>query len=86
MKISIDVPDYDTNTGLIDYWENNFSIRTAYTGDEFLLQANKEGLVSLAIQLLALAQDNVPAGVHFHYDSYGSLEDGSVNFVIDKIK
>jgi len=86
MTISVEVPDYNTSTGLIANWEGDFVVKTAYDG-EFLLQANKEGLISLAIQLLTLAQDSVPVGSHFHYDGrFGSLEEGSIDFVIDKIR
>ncbi len=52
--------------------------------DYFTLSANKAGLTSLAIQLLTLAQDNVPAGCHIHYDKFNSLEDGSIELVIQK--
>ena len=51
---------------------------------EFVLSANKDGLISLAIQLLTLAQDKFPSGHHFHYDSYGCLEDNSVAMIIMK--
>ncbi|MFI5161412.1 MAG: hypothetical protein ACHQHN_09050 [Sphingobacteriales bacterium] len=85
MKITLEVTDYDKRTGLVGHWEDDSLIRTVYKDNEFLIQANKEGLISLAIQLLSLAQDNVPVGTHFHYDTWQSLEEGSVSFIIDKI-
>ena len=39
-------------------------------------------MLSLAKQLTALA-DGVP-GDHIHYDEYNSLEDGSVDLVIER--
>ncbi|MBS1500453.1 MAG: hypothetical protein JST32_00225 [Bacteroidetes bacterium] len=85
MKIYLQIPNYNKNDGLNYHWEDNFLIKTKYANSEFLLEANKEGLVSLAIQLLTLAQDNVEPGTNLHYYRHGSLEDGSVSFVIDKI-
>ena len=38
----------------------------------------------MAKQLLQLAQNEVPKGYHLHYDEYNSLEDGSVEFIIEK--
>ena len=49
-----------------------------------MLKANKEGLESLAKQLLQLSQNERPKGYHLHYDEYYSLEDGSVEFIIEK--
>jgi hypothetical protein len=57
--------------------ENGFKIEVKIKGDIIAISANKAGLVSLARQLLTLAQDNVPSGSHFHFDDYNSLEDGS---------
>ncbi len=50
---------------------------------EVVIAANREGLLSLAGQLSALA-DQTP-GSHIHYDEYNSLEEGSAELIIAKI-
>ena len=44
--------------------------------------ANREGLLSLARQLLSLAE-GIP-GDHIHYDVYNSLEDGSAELIVER--
>jgi hypothetical protein len=85
MEIKLEVPPYDKETGLTYHWEDGFEIAVNQSDGEILISANKTGLISLAIQLLTLAQDNVPIGCHFHYDDYGSLEEGSKELIIQKI-
>jgi hypothetical protein len=84
MRITLDIPDYKSEDGLPYHWENDFQINSVLSEKEMTISANKEGLISLAIQLLTLAQDNVAPGSHFHYDSYNSLEDGSFDIIIQK--
>ena len=64
-------------------WEDGFEIRVRIEGGAAVLSANREGLLSLAGQLAALA-DEAP-GSHIHYDEYGSLEDGSAELIIEKV-
>ena len=63
-------------------WVEGFTIKTEATDGEFIISANKEGLMSLAKQLTALAE-GVP-GDHIHYDEYNSLEDGSAALIIER--
>jgi len=49
-----------------------------------IIIANKEGLLSLANHLVNLAQDAIPKGSHIHFDDSNSLEDGSVELIIEK--
>lgn len=49
--------------------------------NEVVISANKQGLLSLAIQLKALAE-GVP-GDHIHYDEDNALEKGSVEIIIE---
>jgi hypothetical protein len=84
MEITLDLPDYSPETGIRTQWERGFSIATSGTAGCFTLKANKAGLVSLATHLLTLAQGNVPAGCHIHYDEFNSLEDNSIELVIQK--
>lgn len=65
-------------------WSDNFRIFTSFNNNTFVIKANKEGLESLGKQLIQLSQDEIPEGTHLHYDEYNSLEDNSVNFIIEK--
>ena len=47
-----------------------------------VISANKEGLLSLAAQLTALAE--ALPGSHIHYDVFNSLEEGSAEMIIEK--
>ena len=64
-------------------WRNDFKIKTCYQNDGITISANREGLLSLADQLIALA--NEPSGAHIHYDEHNSLEDNSVPLIIERI-
>lgn len=63
-------------------WIDGSVIRVKTDDDGVTISANKEGLLSLAGQLTALAQGL--SGDHIHYDQYSSLEDGSADLVIEK--
>jgi hypothetical protein len=61
-------------------WVDGFKIRVKVDHDAVVIAANKEGMLSLAKQLTALAEA-VP-GQHIHYDEDNSLEDGSAEMII----
>ena len=63
-------------------WVEGFEIRTALEYNEIVISANREGLLSLARQLTALA-DGAP-GDHIHYDEHNSLEEGSAEMIIER--
>lgn len=65
-------------------WVNGFEIKAVVENDEIIISANKEGLLSLAKQLTALA--NGMPGNHIHYDVYNSLEDGSAEMIIERTR
>ena len=56
-------------------------IKAAADHDKIMIFANREGLLSLARQLVELA-GGVP-GDHIHYDEYNSLEEGSSEMIIE---
>ena len=65
-------------------WVNGFTIHVKIDeGGTVVISANKAGLLSLAGQLTALANED--PGSHIHYDEYNSLEDGSTEMIIEKI-
>ena len=64
-------------------WVEGFEIKVTIDDDgTVVIDANKEGLLSLAKQLTAMAE-NAP-GTHIHYDAYNSLEEGSTELIIAK--
>ena len=65
-------------------WIDGYVISVKNGGDTVTISANKEGLLSLADQLIALANEEI--GAHIHYDEYNSLEDGSNELIIEKIQ
>ena len=64
-------------------WVEGFEIKAMIRNNEIVLTANREGLLSLAKHLTALA-NGVP-GDHIHYDEYNSLEEGSAEMIIEKM-
>ena len=64
-------------------WEDGFKIEVGIDNDNtVVVSANREGLLSLARQLTSLANESI--GSHIHYDDYNSLEEGSVEMIIQK--
>ena len=64
-------------------WVDGFRIAVKADNHEVTLSANREGLLSLARQLQALAQQ-MP-GAHIHYDAYNALEEGSCALIFEKM-
>ena len=65
-------------------WVNGFEIQVKNVNGTTVILANREGMMSLAKQLLTLA-DGVP-GDHIHYDEYNSLEPGSSKMIIERVR
>ncbi|MBR2668385.1 MAG: hypothetical protein IKE36_01160 [Solobacterium sp.] len=65
-------------------WVDGFEIQVKIQDGTAVISANKEGLLSLAKQLTALAE-GMP-GDHIHYDEHNSLEDGSSEMVVERIQ
>lgn len=84
MKKEVKIIKYDASKGIQLSWENNFAIEVKLNNNEILISANNEGLISLANHLLSLAQNEVPVGTHIHFDENNSLEEGSMDLVIEK--
>jgi hypothetical protein len=85
MKKIVAVSEFHKKTGFKFNWIKGYEVSTEINDEGINIKANKEGLESLAGILLALAGKQVPNNYHLHLDSYGSLEDGSVDLVIQKI-
>ncbi len=65
-------------------WEEGFFIDVRIENGAAVIRANREGLLSLANHLKALAGE--PAGSHIHLDSWNALEDGSVELILERIE
>ena len=63
-------------------WEDGFVIRFSVERGLAVLSANREGMLSLARHLAALAE--AEPGAHIHLDAYNALEDGSAELIIER--
>ena len=67
------------------HWQDGFEISAATdAGGAIVLSANREGLLSLAKLLSALAEET--PGSHIHLDEHNSLEDGSTELILERIE
>ena len=64
-------------------WKTGSEIRVSIDNGAAVISANREGLLSLADQLAALAE--AEPGSHIHYDEYNSLEEGSAEMIIGRV-
>ncbi|WP_106484029.1 hypothetical protein [Bacteroides sp. Marseille-P3684] len=85
MKVILDIPSYSENSGIVFKWEGDFQIKVVSEDGDVYIKANADGLTSLANHLLNLAQTSVPIGTHIHLDEYNSLEEDSLDLIIEKI-
>ncbi len=63
-------------------WVDGFAIHVSCSQGETVISANREGLLSLARQMAALAEET--PGSHIHYDAHNALEEGSSELIIVK--
>ena len=64
-------------------WVDGSEIRVRAEGGGTVISANREGLLSLAKQMTALAEE--PPGSHIHYDENNSLEAGSAELIVERV-
>jgi len=85
--VAMEVTTYDPALGVGTWWDDDAVLRAeVWESPEktVVISGNPEGLVSLARHLLTLAQDAVPNGRHFDFDTYcGWLADGSAAIRIE---
>ncbi|MEU3407615.1 hypothetical protein ABZ766_27225 [Streptomyces sp. NPDC006670] len=65
-------------------WGAAARIRVRNLGGEVMIEADAEGLRTLARHLLVLAGDGVPEGSHLHLEAGNGLEDGSPGLVLER--
>lgn len=83
--VMLDVPVYSAERGL---WRELDSghVSVDLVGDDVNLCGDRQGLVWLAVQLLALAGEEVPDGYHHHIDrADGELAEGSRSLIIEYV-
>ncbi len=85
VDFKIQVPKFSSDEGIKFKWENNFKILVKQLNNEIIVQANEEGLISLARIFLFLSQHTVPINEHVHLDETNSLEKNSCDLIIEKI-
>lgn len=82
-KLTVEVPEYETNGGLLTSFESDFQVKVEVMSDNsVVIKGNSTGLNALARHLLTLAQEDVPDGTHIHYDSF--LSSDSSELVIER--
>lgn len=85
--ITVDAIPYDPAHGVATWWDDETILRAeVWDAPErtVVISGNPAGLRSLARHLLTLAQNGVPDGRHFDFDSYcGWLEEGSTALRIE---
>ena len=85
--VTLEVTTYDPALGVGTWWDEDAVLRAeVWESPEktVVISGNPSGLMSLARHLLTLAQDAVPDGRHFDFDTYsGWLEDGSTAIRIE---
>lgn len=89
MKIQFDIVENDLS------WEDNAFVKVVMPSKTLLeIQANKEGLISMAKQFLTLAYSESLCGKNIHHVAetqsangyiYGDLEEGSLDLSIAKV-
>ena len=65
-------------------WVDGFEIKVSAENGKIVISANREGMLSLAKQITALAEGT--PGDHIHYDTYNALEEGSAEMIIERIR
>ena len=85
MIIKIELGEYSEEKGIQLKWEDGFKIKTEFCCNSIIISANKAGLISLASHILTLAQDSTNMGTHIHLDEYNSLENDSLELIVQKI-
>lgn len=64
---------------------DGFTIQVSVSGGEVQIEANQAGLMSMANDMVLLAQQGTPDSSHIHLDEHNALESGSTALVIGKL-
>jgi hypothetical protein len=69
--------------GLTQLYEKGSRIKISIELGKVVIKANKAGCLELAKHFLYLSQDKNLKGYHIHLDESNSLEDGSVETILE---
>jgi hypothetical protein len=84
MRIVLEIPDYDGNS-LDVIWEADSKYEISVQKNSVVISANKDGLISLAKQMLYMAHNDLPSGSHVHYDSFFTKgSNGCPELIVEK--
>ena len=84
MEVKVNVPDNPAE-GIVATLAEDYRIQIVFEDGEVGIWADKEGLLSLARQLLFLAQEAVPSGRHIHFGPDSGLDENSLACLIGKL-
>ena len=65
-------------------WVEGYEIRVTIDNGAAVIKANREGLLSLATQLVMMATE--APGTHIHYDEHTSLEADSAELIVERMR
>ena len=87
MKTTIEFPDFIPGKGIQYKWIGDSYITISLEDENtIVINANKDGLLSLANHLLNLSQDSVPDYYYMQFDALnGGVESGSLGIIIEKV-
>ena len=84
MKMILEIPDYDGN-GIDVIWERGAKLVLDIDENGFSVSANAAGLISLAKEMLYLANNDFPDGAHVHYDNFFTGQSLQYELIIEKM-
>ncbi len=83
MQLQIDIPNYDGQAQEVIWYEDADYTIDVFDG-EVALTANREGLISLARQMLYMAYNDLPEGSHVHYDPFLTGKERACELILVK--
>lgn len=83
MTVVLELPDYDGNA-LDVIWEDNASYTAEVFENDILIKANRQGLISMAKQMLYMAYNDLPLGSHIHYNKFFTKTESKYDLIIEK--
>jgi hypothetical protein len=80
--VTVKVPIYAPDRGLPRLWPDRYALKVEMHERYVSIVGDASGLRGLAVQLLALAEDGVPAGYADDLDDLGELDIDSIQLTI----
>ena len=85
MRIELEIPQYEGH-GIEVFFEKNARYAIKVVDDRNIyIHVNKEGLITLAKQMLYFAYNDLPEGSHVHYDGFLTNDYENAELVIEKM-